>query len=70
MTIRKSAEDYLEAILRLNITKGYARSVDIAAALSVLGYSPAEIASALRKVDVSSLTVEEAIREILKTSLK
>ena len=46
------------------------KSNDVAAALSVLGYSPAEIASALRKVDVSSLTVEEAIREILKTSLK
>ena len=35
MTIRKSAEDYLEAILRLHTTKGYARSVDIATALSV-----------------------------------
>lgn len=35
MTIRKSAEDYLEAILRLHNTKGYARSVDIATALSV-----------------------------------
>ncbi len=43
---------------------------DVAAALSVLGYNPAEIASALRKVDIASLTVEEAIREILKTSLK
>lgn len=46
------------------------KSNDVAAALSVLGYSPAEIAAALRKVDVSSLSVEEAIREILKTSLK
>ena len=35
MTIRKSAEDYLEAILRLQQSKGYARSVDIATALSV-----------------------------------
>ena len=35
MTIRKSAEDYLEAILRLHTTKGYVRSVDIATALSV-----------------------------------
>lgn len=43
---------------------------DIAAALSVLGYSPSEISSALRKVDLSALTVEEAIREVLKTSLK
>ena len=46
------------------------KSNDIAAALSVLGYSPAEIAASLRKVDVSSLSVEEAIRAILKTSLK
>lgn len=46
------------------------KSNDIAAALSVLGYSPAEIASALRKVDVSALSVEEAIRMILKASLK
>ena len=46
------------------------KSNDVAAALSVLGYSPAEIAAALRKVDISALTVEEAIREVLKTSLK
>lgn len=39
MTIRKSAEDYLEAILRLRARKGYARSVDIAAALGVSGPS-------------------------------
>ncbi len=43
---------------------------DVAAALSVLGYSPAEIAAALRKVDITALSVEEAIREVLKTSLK
>ena len=46
------------------------KSSDVAAALSVLGYSPAEIASAMRKVDLTSLSVEEAIREVLKTSLK
>lgn len=46
------------------------KSNDVAAALSVLGYSPAEISAALRKVDLSVLTVEEAIREVLKTSLK
>ena len=39
MTIRKSAEDYLEAILRLRARKGYARSVDIASALGVSGPS-------------------------------
>ncbi len=46
------------------------KSNDVAAALAVLGYSPAEIAAALRKVDISALSVEEAIREVLKTSLK
>ena len=35
MKIHKSAEDYLEMILRLTEDKGYARSVDIAIGLSV-----------------------------------
>ena len=35
MTIRKSAEDYLYAIHRLRLSKGYTRSVDIAPVLSV-----------------------------------
>ena len=35
MKIHKSAEDYLEMILRLNEEKGYVRSVDIATGLSV-----------------------------------
>lgn len=35
MRIHRSAEDYLEMILRLKEEKGYARSVDIAAGLSV-----------------------------------
>ena len=35
MKIHKSAEDYLEMILRLSEEKGYARSVDITMGLSV-----------------------------------
>ena len=35
MRIHKSAEDYLEMILRLTEEKGYVRSVDIATGLSV-----------------------------------
>ena len=35
MNIHKSAEDYLEAILRLQEAKGYVRAVDISNALSV-----------------------------------
>ena len=46
------------------------KAKDVAAALSVLGYSPQEISAAMRKVDISALTVEDAIREVLKTSLK
>ena len=42
----------------------------MAAALTVLGYTPAEINSVLSRVDISALTVEEAVREVLKTSLK
>ena len=35
MRIQKSAEDYLEMILRLHETKGYARAIDISYRLSV-----------------------------------
>ena len=35
MRIQKSAEDYLEMILRLHETKGYARAIDISYGLSV-----------------------------------
>lgn len=35
MKIRQSAEDYLEAILRLREEKGYARSIDIATNLGI-----------------------------------
>ena len=43
---------------------------DAATALGVLGYSPAEISSAMRGLDISLLTVEEIIREVLKNSVK
>ena len=43
---------------------------DAAAALAVLGYNQGEISTALRSIDVSALTVEEIIREVLKTSVK
>ena len=35
MNIYRSAEDYLEMILRLHEVKGYARAVDIARGLAV-----------------------------------
>ena len=52
------------------IQGGDQKTRDIAAALSVLGYSPAEINAVLSKLDVSGLSVEEAIRQVLKSSLR
>jgi Holliday junction DNA helicase RuvA len=46
------------------------KASDVAAALAVLGYSAGEIGAALKKTSIENLTVEEAIREVLKTSLK
>ena len=43
---------------------------DITAALVVLGYAPGEISSALRGVELESLSVEDAIKLVLKKSLK
>jgi len=47
-----------------------AKQRDAAAALAVLGYSQGEISAAMRNVDVSVLSVEEIIREVLKHSVK
>ena len=41
-----------------------------AAALAVLGYSQGEISAFMRKIDITTLTVEEIIREALKGSVK
>ncbi len=46
------------------------KAADAAAALSVLGYSPSEINSAFRSIDMESLSTEQIIREVLKKSLK
>jgi Holliday junction DNA helicase RuvA len=43
---------------------------DAAAALGVLGYSQSEITATLRTLDTDTLTVEEIIRAVLKSSLK
>ena len=40
---------------------------DAAAALTVLGYSQAEISAAMRSIDIETQTVEEIIREVLKS---
>ena len=43
---------------------------DAAAALTVLGYSQGEISAAMRTFDVSEMSVEEIVREVLKSSMK
>jgi len=43
---------------------------DAAAALTVLGYTQGEISAAMRSIDVNEQTVEEIIREVLKSSIK
>ncbi|MCR4936465.1 MAG: Holliday junction branch migration protein RuvA [Oscillospiraceae bacterium] len=43
---------------------------DAAAALAVLGYSSAEIAGALKGVDLEALSLEDAIRAALKQMMK
>ena len=43
---------------------------DITAALTVLGYAPNEINAALKGVDLEKLSVEDAIKLVLKKSLK
>lgn len=50
--------------------EGGGKLKDITAALTVLGYAPGEIAGALRGVDTESLSVEDAIKLVLKKSLK
>ena len=43
---------------------------DAAAALAVLGFSPAEINAAMRGLDTAGMTTEDIIREVLKNSVK
>ena len=46
------------------------KSADVAAALTVLGYSTSEINAALKDVDTEGMSVEEIIRYVLKNSVK
>jgi len=43
---------------------------DAAAALAVLGFSQGEISAAMRNIDIETLSTEEIIRQILKSSIK
>ena len=58
MNIHKSAEDYLEQILILREQKGYARSIDIAAGLSV---SKPSVSFAMKQLRENGyITMDEA----------
>lgn len=43
---------------------------DITGALTVLGYTPREITAALHGLDIEAMSVEEAVKVVLKGSLK
>lgn len=61
MNIHESAEDYLEAILRLREEKGYARSVDIALLLGVTKPSVSFAMKKLRENDFIHMDEENHI---------
>ena len=43
---------------------------DAVAALAVLGYTPSEIAAAMRGIDLTTMSVEDIVRKVLSGSLK
>ena len=49
MRIQKSAEDYLETILRLTLQNGSVRSIDIA---NELGFSKPSVSTAMKRLPV------------------
>jgi len=55
-----------DAPVRTGASVGQNKRADAAAALSVLGYSAAEINAALKTVDVDALSLEEIIKAALK----
>ena len=48
----------------------YSKKSEAQAALAVLGYGSAEIAAALRDIDMETLTLEDIIRQALKRMMK
>ena len=46
------------------------KSSEATAALAVLGYSPAEIAVALKGLDLEGLSLEEIVRQALRKMIK
>ena len=52
------------------VAAGGGKSVEAAQALAVLGYSQADVAAAMKGLDVESLPLEEIVRQALKRMVK
>ena len=52
------------------VSMGGGKSVEAAQALAVLGYSQADVAAAMKGLDVESLPLEEIVRQALKRMVK
>ena len=52
------------------VSVGGGKSVEAAQALAVLGYSQADVAAAMKGLDVESLPLEEIVRQALKRMVK
>ena len=46
------------------------KSIEASAALAVLGYSPAEVAQALKGIDMENLELEQIVKQALKKMLR
>ena len=54
----------------VNVSAFTSKATEAAQALAVLGYTSAEVAEALKGIDVESLPLEEIVRQSLKKMVK
>ena len=54
----------------VNVSAFTSKATEAAQALAVLGYTSAEVAAALKGIDVESLPLEEIVRQSLKKMVK
>ena len=67
---RETAGQEIKLPAAVPVTGQYDTMSDAMAALAVLGYSSAEIAPALKKIDVTGMSAEEIIKAVLKQMVK
>jgi len=65
-----SSSDFEMPVMNTPAAAGSSNVNDAMAALTVLGYTSAEIAPALKKIDVSAMSAEEIIKSVLKQMVK